>query len=225
MTRYHDDIPWERQRGEPTRAFAAFCVYRDLGPGRSITAVARILGRNRVGVGKLSARYRWVERAAAFDREEDRRKLEARFAEAERMATRHAQVAQLFIQMLGLPAQALAARMREDPEGVLDELRWTTRTNRHGETERVQRPVTELLRLIRTLASAVVQIAQMERLARGAPTERAELTGPGGTPLVSTTVTIDDDPDRLAEVIDVLRSVGALPLAGGEEAPSGGALA
>lgn len=219
--RLRPEHPWERQPGESQRAFAAFAVYRDLGPSRSISAVARITGRTRSLIGDWSARYRWVERAAAFDREEDRRRIEAHFAEAERMAARHAQTAQLFVRLLGLPAQALAARLRDDPEAVLDELRWKTIV-RDGEEVRVPRPATELLRLMRDLSGALVSVATMERLARGAPSERAEVTGPGGGPVLSATVALSDDPDRLAEVLDILRSVGALSLAGGEGPASAG---
>ena len=34
--------PWERQKYETSRSFAAFCLYRDLGPGRSIEAAIRL---------------------------------------------------------------------------------------------------------------------------------------------------------------------------------------
>jgi hypothetical protein len=68
--------PWERLNDEPSKAYHAFTVYRDLGPTqRSLAAVSRDLygertGRNRGAPGRVrewSSTYRWRERAEAWD--------------------------------------------------------------------------------------------------------------------------------------------------------------
>lgn len=85
--------PWEAQEGEGARAFAAFATYRDLGPEeRSLRRVGRELGKSGAQISKWSSAWRWVERAAAWDMEQDRvrrRELEQAQIEATR---RHAQI-------------------------------------------------------------------------------------------------------------------------------------
>jgi len=90
--------PWERQPGEPPRAYAAFCIYRDLPPAeRSVRAVAERLGIKGAAKGQVpghmlrwSTRWRWVERARAWDAELDRQAREARVLAVKEMQARHA---------------------------------------------------------------------------------------------------------------------------------------
>lgn len=73
--------PWEQRDGESAKAFEAFKVYRDLGAKRSITLVCERLDKTRALIGRWSAKYQWVTRAAAWDREDDRKFLaEQRYA-------------------------------------------------------------------------------------------------------------------------------------------------
>jgi hypothetical protein len=67
---------WERQPDEPSRAYAAFVRYRDMGPQqRSFAAVGRAVhgartGRKRGATGRVAAwasRWCWRERAQAWD--------------------------------------------------------------------------------------------------------------------------------------------------------------
>lgn len=58
--------PWERKENETSKAFAAFCAYRDLGPGRSISkAHATVKPRQTSGRGK--APRHWEEWASLHD--------------------------------------------------------------------------------------------------------------------------------------------------------------
>lgn len=81
---------WERLDGESAKAYAAFCVYRDLGPGRSL-AIAYGCWRRANGVAgsavkaagfwqQWSSAFGWVARAAAYDAHLDaeKRALRAR---------------------------------------------------------------------------------------------------------------------------------------------------
>uniref|UniRef100_A0A7C2ZYB4 Uncharacterized protein n=2 Tax=Thermorudis TaxID=1649508 RepID=A0A7C2ZYB4_9BACT len=113
--------PWERLPGEPAKAYHAFTIYRDLSPKeRSLRRVAEVLGYGRskdkkgrlkvpATIEKWSRRYRWVDRALAWDDEQDRLRREAQREAVEEMLRRHAQEA------VALQTKALQ-RLRElDP--------------------------------------------------------------------------------------------------------------
>jgi hypothetical protein len=85
--------PWERNPGEPGRAFEAFRCFRDLGPARTVARAAVHFYRipedetaRDPEVGQRYAprlygwhkRYQWRVRAEAFDVEMDRRAYQAR---------------------------------------------------------------------------------------------------------------------------------------------------
>src|SRR5262249_41986256 len=94
-----DRSPWLRQPGETPRAYAAFCLYRDQGPGHSLRETGRRYygSRSRSGrAGRISAwstKYRWSERAAAWDDELDGIKCEAQETARREMDKRQAAVA------------------------------------------------------------------------------------------------------------------------------------
>lgn len=85
--------PWEPQEGESARAYEAFCVYRDLGPKRSIREVCGILDKSRQHLGSWSSEFDWVKRAAAWDAEQDRIARIAQIEEIKEMRKRHASIA------------------------------------------------------------------------------------------------------------------------------------
>ena len=90
--------PWERQPDEPSKAFHAFTVYRDLGPAkRSLAAVSLDLYGERTGckrgapgrVREWSGRYRWRERAEAWDARLDEEARQAAIEARRAMQERH----------------------------------------------------------------------------------------------------------------------------------------
>ena len=85
--------PWERQKGETSRAYEAFCVYRDLGADRSINKTSRKLSKNRTTIAEWSAKYDWVKRCEAWDAEQDRIARQAQITEIKKMRKRHAELA------------------------------------------------------------------------------------------------------------------------------------
>lgn len=99
-----DSKPFERQAGEPTRAYHAFCHYRAGGPGWSIDKAWRDhkvtcdhIGLNEVSDqrrptswARWSVRWHWLERAAAHQAHLDEQKRVAFEAEQVEASRRHA---------------------------------------------------------------------------------------------------------------------------------------
>lgn len=63
---------WERQNEETPKAYAAFCVYRDMGPERTQEKVSAELGKSETLISRWSAKYGWVDRVTAWDDEQER---------------------------------------------------------------------------------------------------------------------------------------------------------
>jgi hypothetical protein len=109
-----DPFPWEKQKGESSKAFEAFRQYRDLGITRSLRRVEEILAEDRTAgpgpsmVRDWSSRWQWVARADAWDREEDRRRRADRDRALADAARTQAMAGTI---MLG----AALRRMRGDP--------------------------------------------------------------------------------------------------------------
>lgn len=79
--------PWEPLLREGGEAFAAFRAYLELGPGRSIPAAARVVGKSKQLLWGWSARYQWVQRAKSWDAHMARQRDEE-LADARRELTR-----------------------------------------------------------------------------------------------------------------------------------------
>lgn len=69
--------PWERARDESTEAYAAFVLYRELGPDRSLRAAARQLGKSERLLKRWSSRHRWQDRMAAWEEQKEAQADEA----------------------------------------------------------------------------------------------------------------------------------------------------
>lgn len=59
--------PWERLPSEGDQPFAYFEVYRKMGPERSVSAVAKQVGRAPATIKRHCRVYKWTGRAAAWD--------------------------------------------------------------------------------------------------------------------------------------------------------------
>jgi hypothetical protein len=92
--------------GESAKAFAALCVYRDLGPQRSLAVVARSLAKSTTLVARWSSQWSWVERVAAWDAQTAQRIATAQQDDLVEMADRHGRIARA---LLGKVVSALVA--------------------------------------------------------------------------------------------------------------------
>lgn len=115
---------YERQPGEPPRAWKAFVIYRDMGEDRGVTKVRDIAG----GVYKHSTlltwaeKFRWVERARAWDNYVDRRRQAAFLKEQEEMARRQIKTGRT-LQDVGL---AYVEEELSDPEARKEQMSATS---------------------------------------------------------------------------------------------------
>lgn len=150
-------LQWERMNTEGEEAFEAFSTYRDMGNQRSNAAVAQKLGKSIALMNRWSSAYEWVKRAAEWDREVDRQRRQAQLDEVKAMARRHAQMAQLHLTGMSLPAQALLRKMQKDPQAFNDALETMA--------------AVDLVLLVRSMASGLQSVANIERVSRGEPTE------------------------------------------------------
>jgi hypothetical protein len=175
--------PWERQRGETAKAFAAFVAYREQSPDkRTLAAAARAtygergVRKNGQVIGVMQEwirRHEWAARAAAWDAHlDDLRRREDEKAVVE-MQQRHLREAELIQRTLLSPAMALANRLRADPQAQYL-------------FEGTELPA--LVRLADRAGRGYDRLARFERLVRGIA-DRLEVTGAGGGPIeVSMTV-------------------------------------
>ena len=97
MAEVYKPKPWERRPEETTKAYEAFCIYRDMGRERSLSKVSKELNKSETLMGRWSGQHEWVKRAARWDDEQDR--IEREIAQKEQakairdMRKRHADLA------------------------------------------------------------------------------------------------------------------------------------
>ena len=123
-----DGGAWERQPHETTKAYQAFCAYRDMSEARSLLKVCQRLGKSKTLMDRWSAQWGWAKRVQAYDVYMERQlRLESE-EERKAMARRHAQIA---TGMLSRVAKRLNDLLRSEERGVpipelsLDQLaRW-----------------------------------------------------------------------------------------------------
>ncbi len=118
---------WDCQPEEGPKPWAAFCVYRDMDPAtRSLSRVAKELGKSTALIGRWSSRWRWVGRVRAWDSEIDRQRRAGQLKAVEDMAR------------------------RQTAMGILMQSRGIDRLNRMTSDEMQHLSVLELIRLIET---------------------------------------------------------------------------
>ena len=189
---------WNRQPGEGARPFAAFQMYRDQPPmQRSVRRLAETIGRNRTMVGRWSSQWRWVERAAAWDAEQDRL-VQAANSEARQAFARRLAASGAVMQARGL-GKVRSYVDRVDRDGHLTELR-------EGQRYADELSVTEATRLIEIGA-------RLEQIGRGLPSpehEEPESTTFAVNPIVEA---VTAHPDRLPQVAESIQRLMAVFMA------------
>ena len=102
-------LPWERQSGEPAKAYAQFCLFRDYPYKNKNNVTVPQIQRNRkltvfikdsseTTVKRLSTKYKWFDRAAQYDDYIDEVNRQEQEAEIIKMRRLHAKIARDMIQ-------------------------------------------------------------------------------------------------------------------------------
>lgn len=131
MPKHSDCKPWERQPGETAKAFEAFCIYLNMGAERGLRKVGQELGKSRALIERWSATYKWVDRAAAYDSDVQKRARANTIKKARKMNDRHVNIA-LQMQEKALQALEQMDPAEIDPKNLIAMLREATRLERES---------------------------------------------------------------------------------------------
>ncbi len=148
---------WDRLTGEPSKAYAHFCLYRDIGVSRSLRQMASVPGCTSVRrqLNRWSSRWRWVERCQKYDDYTERELRVMQEKDRREMHKRHARIGMLGQSVLIKGLEELLTRVQAGQEKLAP---------------------AELARLMDVSV-------KVERLARGEPTDNHEVSGPERGPV------------------------------------------
>ncbi len=188
LTAVDEPEPWDRLPEESAANFAAFVIFRGLGPKRSYVATARHLGVAASNIGTTGRAYNWQNRAEAWDYYIDRVQ-QAEIAERQsRLAKDQFDMAHDALKAANAPVKALLHRMETDPEGTMAEFG--------------AKDLAKLLKMAQDSIRLMPVLMTAQRLALGQPTGITEKT--------ETRNINYNDSQRIGEVLDVLHEAGVL---------------
>jgi hypothetical protein len=98
-----DSDSWEQFPAESAKAFSAFCVYRDMGPNRSLAKTAHTMNRPpgyKQTLWEWSTKYEWRSRCLDYDRHIEKVAQSEKENAIREMADRHARDAVKIQQMV-----------------------------------------------------------------------------------------------------------------------------
>lgn len=166
---YADRHPWERLEIESPIAYQGFKIFRDLGPERTVSEAYRI-HVNRPDKLKpqrffilWASRFRWRERAQAYDDYCERLKLREQDLAIQEAAKRHVKQLRNFGAVLNKFEQILMKKMETNPD--LKGVR-----------------LSDLMNAAVRGAAIVPRLQEAEMQALGKP-QRVEVTGKDGGPI------------------------------------------
>jgi hypothetical protein len=164
---------WDRQPGESSKAYAHFCLYRDMSVNRSLRQMEKLDGCTSQlrQLMRWSSKWRWVERCQLYDDYNERQLRVQQEKERREMHKRHAKIAMLGQNILIKGMEELLAKVQNGQQNLAP---------------------TELARLMDVSV-------KIERLARGESTDIQESVGPGGGPVQ---LSIQNVADKAREAIE-----------------------
>ena len=104
MKNVDSSYPWERQTKETEKAYEAFLLYKNAGPGRTVIDVARKLQKSYTLIRRWDKKWNWEDRVLAYDRDCERKEQQAAVEARKAMVKRHIKIG---MQMQGKALKAL----------------------------------------------------------------------------------------------------------------------
>ena len=150
---------FEKLDDESQKNYSLYCVYQNMGRNRSLQKASEDTGVSRRWLESLSSKFDWVRRTEVYDIHQQQIHYEAMAKEVKDMGKRQASYSLQMITALITPAQELLKRLKAK-EGKLD-------FNNISDTE--------LVNIVSRCANAFKLLSDVERLARGEPTDIQEL--------------------------------------------------
>ena len=113
-------ISYKRLKGEPIEAYRYFCIYRDMGPGRSYHKTAEAANVTYQTIALRGSQFHWRKRVKYWQDEVDRNRREAYLNEIKEMAKRHAQQSMAYQKVLIMPVEAILKKMKVNDPSYID---------------------------------------------------------------------------------------------------------
>lgn len=151
---------------ETGKAYEGFRVYRDMGPGRSLSKAAAELGKSVRLLKKWSTKHGWVKRAEAFDEHMERHSQQVVERKLEDLNHAHLDMAKSARESVMVPLYALLKRIEkvnEDGDFSSDDF------------ENI--PVEKLINIARPYVKLALDVIKLERLLYGLPTQTIKTEG------------------------------------------------
>lgn len=104
---------WERQPGEPKRAYGYFCEYLKLGVTRSTKKVAENFGKAHGSISNYSSIWAWKKRSEAYDNYVEEIATLENIEGIKRMQQQYISVSQTVLVLAGKKLQGLYKQIKE----------------------------------------------------------------------------------------------------------------
>ncbi len=113
---------------ETPKAAAAFALYCEMGPERSLAKVGQMWGKSgaKFRIEQWSSKYHWVDRAKAYDREQAALRQQRKQAEIEAMDQRHIVISKTLQVKMLKQIEELLQRERFGSQATVMALKYAT---------------------------------------------------------------------------------------------------
>jgi len=145
----------ERLEEESQKNYSLYCVYQNMGRNRSLAKVSEQTGISKRWIESLSSKYDWIHRTEVYDTHQQQLMYEGMAKEIKEMGKRQASYSLQMITALITPAQELLKRLKD----------------KNGKLDFSDVSDTDLVQTVSRCATAFKLLTDVERLARGEPTD------------------------------------------------------